>query len=405
MSLVPISSFCKTGSGTTPSRSNETRYYGGTIPWVKSGELRETDIFDTQEKITEAALAETSLKMIPASSLLVAMYGATVGRVGILRVTATTNQAVCHIVPDPDRADVRYMFYVLQWMAPQFVSRGVGGAQPNISQKIVQDALVRLPLLDEQRRVAAILDRADALRRMRQITIDRINALKLAMFEREFGDLTTWPQRQIGEICDVKGGKRLPKGDEYSGVPTQFRYVRVSDIKDGEIDESGLLFLKPETQKKIRRYTVSAGDIVISIAGSIGQIAPVRESLEGVNLTENAAKLVPKNGTNYLPEFLALILQTPLAQTQIASQTGQVTIGKLALFRIERIVVPLPPLEIQKMFMAKMRTVQHVGRSYKKHSETLNQLFSSLQRDFLGGETSLMDVGGQRSPLPQAAAE
>lgn len=99
-SLKPIGEFCKTGSGGTPSRKQEEKYYGGTIPWVKSGELRESVIFETEESITEAALAETSTKMIPAGALLVAMYGATVGRIAALGIPASSNQAVCHIIPD-----------------------------------------------------------------------------------------------------------------------------------------------------------------------------------------------------------------------------------------------------------------------------------------------------------------
>src|SRR5271157_5787599 len=97
--MVPISEFCQTGSGITPSRQR-TDYYGGAIPWVKSGELRESEIFQTEEYVTDNALSETALKLIPAGALLVAMYGATVGRVGLLGIQATTNQAVCHIVPD-----------------------------------------------------------------------------------------------------------------------------------------------------------------------------------------------------------------------------------------------------------------------------------------------------------------
>ena len=103
---VRLSDFCRTGTGGTPSRSNLERYYeGGTIPWVKSGELRESVINETEEHVTEAALRETNVKLVPAGALLLAMYGATVGRLGILGVEATTNQAVCHIVPDPKAAE------------------------------------------------------------------------------------------------------------------------------------------------------------------------------------------------------------------------------------------------------------------------------------------------------------
>src|SRR4028118_486846 len=132
---LPISAFCKTGSGTTPSRNKYERYFNGSIPWVKSGELRESIITDTEESVTEEALAETSLKIAPKGSVLVAMYGANVGRVGILGINATTNQAVCYLIPEKDKADSRYVFHALQQKLPEFISRSVGGAQPNISQQ------------------------------------------------------------------------------------------------------------------------------------------------------------------------------------------------------------------------------------------------------------------------------
>jgi type I restriction enzyme, S subunit len=160
-----ISDFCTTGSGGTPPRSNMSRYYeGGTIPWVKSGELRETVIYDTEEHVTKAALEETNVKLIPSGTILLAMYGATVGRLGILGVPATTNQAVCHIIPEPQSANTRYLFHALCSQVSNLVARGVGGAQPNISQSIVKDLALPLPPLEEQVRIASILDQVDVLK-------------------------------------------------------------------------------------------------------------------------------------------------------------------------------------------------------------------------------------------------
>ena len=166
-----IGDFCRTGSGGTPSRKQLEKFYNGEIPWVKSGELRESIICETEETITQAALRETSVKMVPAGALLVAMYGATVGRIATLGIDATTNQAVCHIIPDESVADQRYLFYALRTQVPKWLEMRVGGAQPNISQQIIKNTKIPLPPLDEQRRIAAILDKADAVRRKRQEAI------------------------------------------------------------------------------------------------------------------------------------------------------------------------------------------------------------------------------------------
>ena len=195
-----ISDFCQTGSGTTPSRQKLERYYGGTIPWVKSGELRETEITQTEEYVTEAAIQETSLKVVPSGALLVAMYGATVGRVGRLGIDATTNQAVCHIVPDRSVADAQYMFHALCAKASELVAKGVGGAQPNISQGTIKDTEIYLPPLEEQKRIAAILDQADELRRKRHRALDRLNQLGQAIFIEMFGDSPLQIQQPLASV-------------------------------------------------------------------------------------------------------------------------------------------------------------------------------------------------------------
>ena len=176
--VARIGDFCRTGSGSTPSRSQMERYYeGGAIPWVKSGELREGLIVETGEHVTDAALQETSVKLVPAGAILLAMYGATVGRLAILGVEATTNQAVCHIVPDAKAADTRYLYWAIAAQVPAIVAMGVGGAQPNISQSLVKDLWVPLPPLPEQRRIAAILDQADALRAKRREALAQLDSL------------------------------------------------------------------------------------------------------------------------------------------------------------------------------------------------------------------------------------
>ncbi|MBE9187640.1 restriction endonuclease subunit S [Microcoleus sp. LEGE 07076] len=116
--MCKLAHFAKAGSGTTPSRSKHDLYYGGGIPWVKSADLPESIISETEETVTQEALAETSLKLAPKKAILFAMYGANVGRVGILGIDATTNQAVCHIVPEKDKADSRYIFRALQQKLP-----------------------------------------------------------------------------------------------------------------------------------------------------------------------------------------------------------------------------------------------------------------------------------------------
>ena len=187
----PLAAFCKTGTGGTPSRGKMQRYYeAGTIPWVKSGELREQVITSTGEYITETALKETSVKLVPKDALLLALYGATVGRLGILGTQATTNQAVCHIIPNSLRADLRYMFHSLSNQVSYLVGRGVGGAQPNISQGIIKSLPIPLPPLDLQNRFATIVESVEQQKTGQRAHLAELDTLFASLQSRAFrGDL------------------------------------------------------------------------------------------------------------------------------------------------------------------------------------------------------------------------
>lgn len=183
----PLAAFCKTGTGGTPSRSRMEHYYtGGNIPWVKSGELREAVITKTGEQITEAALKETNVKLVPKDAILLALYGATVGRLGILGIEATTNQAVCHIIPDLKKVDRQYLFHALSNQVSYLVGRGVGGAQPNISQGIVKSLAICLPPLPLQRRFATLVESIERQKTRHRAHLAELDALFASLQHRAF---------------------------------------------------------------------------------------------------------------------------------------------------------------------------------------------------------------------------
>ncbi len=291
------------------------------------------------------------------------------------------------IFPDPSRADCKFLWYQLNDEARWHRS---GTGQPFIKPSDVKAHRVLLPPLPEQRRIAEVLDRAAALRAKRRAVLAQLDTLTQSIFLDMFGDPATnpkgWPVVTIADICEVKGGKRLPKGEEYSATPTPFRYIRVTDLQSGFVDESALAYLKPDIQAKISRYIVNTGDVIISIAGSIGLIAPVPASLDGANLTENAAKLVPRASGRYDEVFLAAFLQTSSGRGQILSHVGQVTIGKLALFRIEKIRVPLPPVEFQRRFADCVSAIAHSREAHRASLTELDALFSAIQQRAFRGE-------------------
>lgn len=142
-------------SGSTPNRLNKD-YYGGNIPWLKTGDLNDGYITHISENITEKALNETPVKLNPKGCVLIAMYGATIGKIGMLTYPATTNQAccACDVLHGIEK---EYLFYFLLSYREKFIKLGSGGAQPNISKEKIINTYIPIPPHSEQKRIVATI--------------------------------------------------------------------------------------------------------------------------------------------------------------------------------------------------------------------------------------------------------
>jgi type I restriction enzyme S subunit len=149
------------GSGTTPTAGDESNF-GGEVPWVTTGELRENLILETERSITQHALRNFSaLTVYPAGSLVMALYGATIGRLAFLGIPATVNQACC-VMAAPKNVEPRFIYYALQASRDRLMAAAVGAGQPNISQEIVRQFRLNIPPLEQQKEIVSHLDRAVA---------------------------------------------------------------------------------------------------------------------------------------------------------------------------------------------------------------------------------------------------
>ena len=144
-------------SGATPNRSNKSYYDHGTISWLKTGDLNDGNIADIPEKITEKALKECSLRLNPVGSILIAMYGATIGKIGILDIPATTNQACCACIAYSG-IDNKFLFYLLMSLKDNLRMKAEGGAQPNISKEKIVNQRITLPPHNEQIQIVRAIE-------------------------------------------------------------------------------------------------------------------------------------------------------------------------------------------------------------------------------------------------------
>jgi type I restriction enzyme, S subunit len=202
----PIGKIAKTSSGGTPKRDNKEFYEGGTINWFKTGELVTKYVYTSEEKITEQALKESSAKLFPKETLLVAMYGATIGKMSILKEDSATNQACCAILPN-EKYNTEYLYYQLSFLKNKLINRGAGGAQPNISQDIIQTFPVPLPNKNEQQKIASILSTWDKAIELKEKLIEQKKEQKKGLMQKLLtgevrlpGYSGDWKKVKLGEI-------------------------------------------------------------------------------------------------------------------------------------------------------------------------------------------------------------
>ncbi|WP_160329180.1 restriction endonuclease subunit S [Pseudomonas veronii] len=268
------------GAGGTPSRS-EPNFYGGKIPWIKSGELNSRYIKTTEESITEEAIKSSSAKIFPAGSVAIAMYGATIGKTAILGIDASTNQACAVGVPVEGLIGKEYLYRLLQNEKAAFIEKGKGGAQPNISQSVIKAHEIGLPPLAEQTRIAAKLDELLAQVDTLKARIDGIPAL-LKRFRQSVlaaaisGRLTEdwhqahaaeaeWKKTAIKSVCsaafDGPFGSKL-KSDDYESEGV--RVVRLENIGHLVFFAEKETFISTVKFKQLAKNKLEPGDILFS---------------------------------------------------------------------------------------------------------------------------------------------
>lgn len=176
----------KTTSGGTPKSSVSEYYDDGDIPWLTSGEVNYGDITKPSNYITEKGLNNSSAKWVPENSIVIAMYGATAGKVGIVRYKTTTNQAVCSVLPN-DNFNQEFLRYAFQDISEELTSKAIGGGQPNISQTIIKNSYIVDAPIEEQERFASFAKQVDKSKFAVQKSLEKTQLLFDSLMQEYFG--------------------------------------------------------------------------------------------------------------------------------------------------------------------------------------------------------------------------
>jgi len=352
--IVKIGDVCETTSGGTPLKNRPEYYENGTIPWLKSGEVAQGFVSSAEEFITEAGLKNSSAKMFPENTVLVAMYGATAGKVGLLKFKSATNQAVCGILPN-EKFVPEFLFHILRSLTSKMVGLSGGGGQPNISQKIIRELEIPLPPLAEQERLVAELEGyRKVIESARQV---------LAHYKPTLHLDPKWPTAELGSVADFKNGINYSKENKGTGI----KVIGVSNFKDNLIaPTSGLDEINPKGIVS-KDNLLQDGDILFVRSNGnkelVGRNLLVQTNNE--RLTHSAFTIRLRfSGKNILPKFYALLFKNPFYRTQLMGRGAN--INNLSQDILREMIVPLPPVSEQRALVAELESERALAEANRE---------------------------------------
>lgn len=364
--------------GGTPSKT-VPEYWGGTIPWASVKDFKGGILERTEDYITELAVSGSSTNVIPAGSIIVPTRMA-LGKVAINAVDMAINQDLKALqIKDETKLLVRYLFRFLESKAQFLEEQGKGATVKGITLDVLKGLEIPLPPLSEQKRIAAILDKADAIRRKRQQAIQLADDFLRAVFLDMFGDPATnpkgWPVFEMSDVIEFKGGSQPPK--ETFEYEEKEGYTRLVQIRDFRTDK-----YKTYIPDHLAKRKFEIDDVMIGRYGP-----PVFQILRGLTGSYNVAlmKAVPKSGAT--KDFIYRLLQLPFYQEAVISNSertaGQTGVNLDFLYRLS---VPLPPLGVQAAIDEKLRRVEDLLGCMRSALVDADLIFESTSQKAFSGQ-------------------
>lgn len=387
MRTVPLQHICDIQIGKTPSRL-VPEYWGGELPWVTISDFASGRTIDTtKERITEIGAEKSGSKLIPQGTVLLS-FKLSLGKRAYAGYDLFTNEAIAALqVLDQEVADRGYLYWVLGSIDyDRLVDRAAKGKTLNKAKlKILP---IPLPPLPEQKRIAGILDAADALRAKRRESLTQLDTLLKSTFLDMFGDPVTnprgWDVRALGDVC-------LGKPAYGSGAaacdfdPTLPRYVRITDVND-----SGGLSSDPKSAKlsakEIEKYRLHEGDVLLARSGATVGKSYLHHVCNAFCVYAGYMIRFRPDPEKLLPETLFHYTKTPAYWRWINSQARAVAQPNINATMYSGMPLIVAPLDLQRRFADIVESVERQKARLRAHLAELDKLFSSLQSRAFNGE-------------------
>lgn len=454
---------CQTTSGGTPSRKNPS-FYEGNIPWVKSGELNYNIILETEEHISEDAIKKSSAKVFPKGTLLIALYGATIGKLAILGIDAATNQAVCAIFKN-ELFESKFLYHLLFHKRQDLVKEGIGGAQPNISQTILKNLEVPIFPLPEQRAIVSKIEQLfseldNGISNLK-LAQEQLKVYRQAVLKKAFeGELTKkWREQQTDlpdaedllekirkereETAKVYGRRQkftkpLTEAEmaELSILPKEWKWIKLGEIAESMkngiykakefYSEDGIACLRMYniengkiqwfdikrmilTENEKNEYGLIAGDLLVNRVNSrelVGKTAVIPENMEfSVYESKNIRLRLYTSINSRLVNYWFLLSANKYFNKNAQQTVGMASINQDQLGNFEYPLCPLPEQQaIVQEIETRLSVCNKIEQDIKDNLERAEALRQSILKKAFEGkllnEKELAEVRGAENWEP-----
>ena len=378
--MARLGDICTIQSGGTPSRHNKAYWDDGTIPWVKISDIKDKYLDATEERITKLGLENSSAKIFPAGTILYTIF-ATLGEVCILNIEAATNQAISGIQLESEQVDKDYLYHYLSSLKSTVNNIGRGVAQNNINMTILRNFEIPLPPLEEQRKIAAVLDKVSDLIAKRRTQLDKLDELVKSRFIEMFGDTVLnpydWNKDFLGTVCNVRDGTH----DSPQYYQTGYPLVTSKNVTAGKIDLSNCSLISEADYNKINeRSKVDKGDIIMPMIGTVGK--PVIVEIEPNFAIKNVALIKFRQASKVLNIYIRTLLQSDYFDDAVISKIRGGTQKFISLGDIRNLEVLVPPIELQNQFADFVKQTDKSKLAIQKNLEKLEILKKSLMQKY-----------------------
>jgi type I restriction enzyme S subunit len=386
---LPLKKLGEIVSGSTPS-TQKKEFWNGDIPWITPADLTgHSGIYfrANLKKITRAGYESCSTKLLPAGSILFSSR-APIGHCAVTVYPLCTNQGFKSIIPN-EKLYSEYGFFALKYFTPQIISRGRGATFAEINKEIFEQFEIPVPPLFEQQRIAAILEKADRLHRLRRYSLELSDSYLQSVFLEMFGDPANnpmkWERANLGDvIVSAKDGPHVSPNYSDSGIP----FLSTRNIRRGEIVWDDLKYITfEEAHKHWKRSGCKPerGDILYTKGGTTG-LAKVVDFDQQVAVWVHVAVLKPRHDT-VTSTWLENMLNTDYCYHQSQELTFGIVNRDLGLRRMPRIKIYVPPRNLQDKFSSAVQCYKRIQSQQHEALRQAEHLFRSLlHRSFEGNQ-------------------